>query len=90
MEVLQRPASLVCVMLCLLFITVSILLFLSLTFSQLLHVPAHAFVQSSVGLAQVRRRLTVAEDGQPELTELPLTDAEVRHAGNADRRERYF
>lgn len=46
------------------------------------HVPAHAFVQASADVCQVRHRLPVAERGQPQVAHLSLAEAEGRHAGN--------
>lgn len=86
----RYPDSLLCVSdcFCVSLLSLSILLFICLPLvTDSLHVPAHAFVQSGVDPGQVRRWLTVAERGQPQLAELSLADAEVRHAGNADRRD---
>lgn len=43
-------------------------------------------MEAGVDPGQVRRGLTVAERGEPQRTELTLTDAEGRHAGNANGR----
>lgn len=72
---LQHPDSL---------ISFCLFLFIVVEF---LHVPAHAFVQPRVDLGEVRRGYTVTENGQPQVAELTLADAELRHAGNKNAKD---
>lgn len=75
MEMLQHPDSL---------ISFCLFLFIVVEF---LHVPTHAFVQPRVDLGEVRRGYTVTENGQPQVAELTLADAELRHAGNKNTKD---
>lgn len=45
-----------------------------------IHVPAHALVEASVDLGEVRRRLAVHKRGQPQPSGVTPTDGEVRDA----------
>lgn len=72
---LQHPDSL---------ISFCLFLFIVVEF---LHVPAHAFVQPRVDLGEVRRGYTVTENSQPQVAELTLADAELRHAGNKNTKD---
>lgn len=56
------------------------------TVAREIQVPAHALVQAGVHLGEVRRRLAVHKRGQPQPSDVTLTDGEVRDAAKTGHR----